>query len=289
VKFRKVEIKELTPAAVSLPMDKPPANQPMAPLPPPAADKAPPSPQTKFINQHGMEFALIPKGKAWLDGHVGKPGNKQVEIPNDFYLGVYEVTQEEWQKVMGSNPSRFFRSGGGNGQGIWDLSDAAVKRFPVNEVSWFQCREFAKKLNEQLNEPGWEYRLPTEAEWEYACRNGGGQSKDAYGPNFYAGEPSDRLDPDRANFSATGLMRPCKVGCFPPNRLGLYDIHGNVAEWCNDDKAERDASGNEARVNRGGSWWESADYCLPSWRSRWAPGKGYGHVGLRVARVPAGK
>src|SRR5207248_2878706 len=135
----------------------------------------------------------------------------------------------------------------------------------------------------------WEYRLPTEKEWEYACRGGPGQETDAYGFNYYAGEPSNKLLPKQANFSETGLKRPCPVGMYAPNRLGLYDMQGNVAEWCNDEKVppERDASGKEARVNRGGSWWESADYCNLTWRSRWAPGSGYGHVGLRVARVPA--
>ena len=112
-------------------------------------------------------------------------------------------------------------------------------------------------------------------------------SKDEYGFNYYAGEPALTLGRDKANFDNM-QKRPCKVGTYSPNRLGLYDMHGNVAEWCNDEKVPLDASGNEARVNRGGSWWENADYCKPTWRSRWAPGPGYGHVGLRVARVPVG-
>src|SRR5207237_968074 len=86
---------------------------------------------TRFKNGLNMEFALVPKGKVWLGGRDGKPGNQEAEIPYDFYLGVYEVTQEEWQKVMGKNPSRVAHTGP-------PFTDAEMKRFPVNNVSWVE-------------------------------------------------------------------------------------------------------------------------------------------------------
>jgi len=134
-----------------------------------AQEKEPPK---KFTNSLGMEFALVPKGKSWLGGGDGKEGMKEVIIAQDFYLGVYLVTQEEWEKVMGKNPSHFSRGGPG-ADAVKDIADADLKRFPVETVSWEDAKEFAKLLNEKVKkEAGWEYRLPTEEQWEYACRGG---------------------------------------------------------------------------------------------------------------------
>ena len=124
-----------------------------------------------FTNSLGMEFVLVPKGKSWLGGGGGKPGDKEVEITHDFYLGKYEVTQEEWEKVMGSNPSHFSRTGGGK-DAVKDIADAELKRFPVENVSWDDAQLFLERLNKREKEAGWVYRLPKEAEWEYACRGG---------------------------------------------------------------------------------------------------------------------
>jgi serine/threonine protein kinase/formylglycine-generating enzyme required for sulfatase activity len=235
-----------------------------------------------FTNALGMKFVRVPKGTVPLGGRDGRPGTRNAVVANDFYLGTYEVTQAEWEAVMGSNPASIMRSAGGQ-----DLSATAQKQFAVNAVTWHECREFAKKLNERLKEPGWEYRMPTEAEWEYACRGGPGQAPSAYGFKYYAGEPSNALAASQANFGDS-LKNPCPVGKYAPNKLGLYDMHGNVGEWCDDEHMPpvRDASGNEARVNRGGSHWESASYCDINWPSRWTPNGRHRHVGVRIARVP---
>src|SRR5262249_36929956 len=125
----------------------------------------------KYTNSIGMEFVLVPKGKSWLGGGKGKPGDKEVEIVNDFYLGKYEVTQEEWQKVTGGSPSYFSRPGLGK-ERVKDITDAQLKKFPVEEVSWENAQQFLTELNKREQVAGWTYRLPKESEWEYACRGG---------------------------------------------------------------------------------------------------------------------
>ncbi len=144
---------------------------------PVAASGAPPSaPEAnglprRFKNSLGMEFALIPKGKSWLGGGNGKPGDTPVEIAHDFYLGVYEVTQDEWHKLTGQTPSEFSRTGEGEKR-VKNVSDDELKHFPVEMVSWNDAQLFLKTLNQRDPTPGWTYRLPKAAEWEYACRGG---------------------------------------------------------------------------------------------------------------------
>src|SRR5205085_1344123 len=104
-------------------------------------------------------------------GNDGNPGDKKVEIAHDFYLGVYEVTQEEWQAVTGLNPSFFSRPGDGKDR-LEGIAEADLKRFPVEQVSWDDAQAFLTRLNARAKKPGWVYRLPKEAEWEYACRGG---------------------------------------------------------------------------------------------------------------------
>jgi serine/threonine protein kinase len=212
----------------------------------------------RFTNSLGMEFALVPKGKSWLGGGGGNSGDKEVEIAHSFYLGVYEVTQEEWEKVTGLNPSVFTAVPG--------VSKENQKRFPVDNVSWEDAQWFLKVLNALDKQAGWVYRLPKEAEWEYACRGGplGDKLDSAF--DFYFEKATNELLPGDANFEpgggGKGLKRPCKVGSYKPNRLGLYDMHGNIWEWCDDPVP--DANNPKAasqRVNRGGGWPDGASYC----------------------------
>ena len=236
--------------------------------------KQEPLPPT-FENGIGMEFVIVPKGKSWLGGGKDKLGDKEVVIPADFYLGKYEVTQEEWEKVTGRNPSAFSRKGGYK-DAVKDISDADLKRFPVEYVSWDQCRTFEDKLNKLERESGWEYRLPTEEEWEYACRGGPMADKTNSTFDFYFAKPTNALLPAQANFN-NGLKRPCKVGSYEPNALGLYDMHGNVAEWC---------EGSEVR---GGGCQNDASNCRAEYSTRPIDGLGNnGGLGLRLARVRLG-
>ena len=240
--------------------------------------------QATFTNGIGMEFVIVPKGKSWLGGGKDKLGDQEVEITSDFYLGKYEVTQEEWEKVMGENPSHFSRIGAGKDE-VKDISDADLKRFPVEYVSWDQCQLFVAKLNKLEKDTGWVYRLPKEAEWEYACRGGPMSDKLDSAFDFYFAKPTDTLLSNQANFNK-GLNRPCKVGSYEPNRLGLFDMHGNVWEWCDD--TEQTAEGVSGRVYRGGGWFTFFGYCRAA--ARWVnlPSTVDGNHGLRLARVPSG-
>jgi formylglycine-generating enzyme required for sulfatase activity len=183
---------------------------------------------------------------------------KQVAIEHAFYLGVYPVTREQWQAVIGSNPSYFSRTGGGADK-VKDVSDADLKQFPVEQVSWDDAQEFLKGLNSREKASGFLYGLPTEAEWEYACR-GGATSQQDCAFDFYCDQPSNDLSSEQANFNGNFpagsapkgkyLERTTKVGSYKPNRLGIYDMHGNVWEWCADLY-----DGGPARVIRGGCWY----------------------------------
>ncbi len=176
--------------------------------------------------------------------------------------------------------------------------------FPVEQVSWDEAVEFSKRLAAMSEEirSGRTYRLPTEAEWEYACR-GGVTSYQIFNPF------GNSLSSKQANFdgnypyggAGTGdyLQRTCKVGSYPANGYGLYDMHGNVWEWCADwydegyyaesplQDPQGPASGASARVLRGGSWVNYGWYCRSACRGGRGPGERFQHYGLRLVAVPS--
>lgn len=240
--------------------------------------KLKPSPQLK--NSIGMEFAHVPKGKAWLGGGGGKEGNREVSFKNDFYIGVYPVTQQEWQKVTGTNAAHFSRNGFRK-EAVKDIADEDLNRFPVEGVSYADVEAFLAKLNEHAKDAGWTYRLPTQDEWEYACR-GGPIDKAASAFHFYVPEPRNDLPPNLANYAHVGgPNRTVKAGQYPPNKLGIYDMHGLVLEWCSD--AGKNAIGEDTRIARGGSWNDSAG--TASSPKQFLPTVRYASLGLRVVRV----
>jgi serine/threonine protein kinase/formylglycine-generating enzyme required for sulfatase activity len=251
---------------------------------PPAVAK-PESPPT-FKNSLGMEFVIVPKGKSWLGGGKDKLGDQEVEFPADFYLGKYEVTQEEWTQVMGENPSHFSRTGEGK-DAVKDIPDADLQRFPVEMVSWDQCQLFVEGLNKLEKQTGWIYRLPTELEWEHACRGGGGRPAPEYEFDYYFGQPTNTLLQDQANFnfSDEAQARTCQVGSYKPNRLGLDDMHGNVWEWCQNEVIDQGVS---KRPSLGGGW-EVDSGNGRAWfrRTPHLPSQRHPTVGLRLARVPS--
>jgi formylglycine-generating enzyme required for sulfatase activity len=242
----------------------------------------PPKRAPDFTNSIGMEFVLVPTGRFWMGGGGGKAGGKEVAFPADFYLGRYEVTQEEWRKVMKTNPSSFQRTGPERGK-VADIDEKELRRFPVDNVSWDSCQAFIARLNELEEAKGWKYRLPTEAEWEYACRGGPMTDEGKSAFFFYLEEPLNRLSPEQADFSQSGLGRTCKVGSYPPNRLGLYDMHGNVWEWSDNVWDE----GFIERVHRGGSYRYDSEFSHAAYRGAHPPSYQNSDHGLRVARVPS--
>jgi uncharacterized protein (TIGR02996 family) len=148
----------------------------------------------------GMQFVLVPRGSFWMGGGRGKPGPTQVEIAHEFYLGVYPVTQEQWQAVMGSNPSYFSRTGAGKDI-VQHIPNTNLTQFPVEWVSWEDVQEFIQQLDQRKKGlSGWEYCLPTEAEWEYACR-GAASSKEDCSFDFYFRHPTNDLSSTQANFN----------------------------------------------------------------------------------------
>jgi formylglycine-generating enzyme required for sulfatase activity len=241
----------------------------------------------KYKNSLGMEFVLVPKGKFLMGGGGGQVGTKAVEIAHDFYLGKYEVTQGEWRAVMGQNPSYFSRTGDGS-RVVEGIVDAELERFPVESVSWNDAQLFVQELNAREKRAGWAYRLPTEAEWEYACRGGPTANMFDYGFDFYLEAPSNELPPRQANFANSGLKRTCKVGSYLPNRLGLYDMHGNVSEWCLDEGPADPEDPKRAlrRWLRGGAWFNGVRWCRAAARGAHAPSFRSNGRGLRLARVP---
>ncbi len=244
VQFRKIEIKEL-----------------------PRADQ--------FVNGIGMKFALVPKGKGWLGGIGGKVGDKEVDFKDDFFIGVHEVTQQEWAQVMGKNPSAF------KGENREVNGVSVADPLPAEGMTWDECQEFVARLNAKCPEPGWRYRLPTEAEWEYACRGGPAERKSDHGYDYYFDKPSNALT-GRAN-TEQAVGRTSKVGSYPPNPLGVYDMHGNVWEFCQDDVV--DNKGEPARVIRGGGWHNSPGACRAGGRSTGPLSIGNHGIGLRLVRV----
>jgi len=214
-----------------------------------------------FTTSIGMEFELIPAGEFEMGSPSTEAGRfrdegpiHHVAIENAFYMGRYEVTQQQWRALMGYNPSYFTGD---------DL--------PVEQVSWDEVQEFIRRLNEKMGTNT--YRLPSEAEWEYACRAGTTTRYSFGDSDSELGEYAWYLD------NSGGKTHP--VGEKKPNPWGLYDMHGNVWEWVQDIRhanyngAPTDGSaweegsglGGIFRVNRGGSWRSTARRCRSANRS----------------------
>jgi formylglycine-generating enzyme required for sulfatase activity len=251
----------------------------------------PAKPPTPKDGPLGMKFVPLPKATFYM-GWDGKRKGKKTEIKEDFEIAVHTVTQEQWKEVMGNNPSYFSRDGEWKDR-VKDIPDADLKLFPVENVSWDKAQQFIKKLNEKERGRGFLYRLPTAAEWEYACR-GGATSEEECSYHFYFAKPTNDLSSEQANFNGEVpfgkapkgklLDRATKVGSYQPNKLGLYDMHGNMEQWCADGALMGDVP---SRWLRGGSWESHGIGCRAVVRGLLAPTDQYPYLGFRIVRVPA--
>lgn len=232
--------------------------EPEEPTPPPVA----------FENTVGVRFRLVPAGRFSMGDERDGPRH-DVALTQPFYLGVTEVTRGQWENVMGA------------------LGVRGNAKEPVTKVSWDQALEFCRRLNALPAErqAGRTYRLPTEAEWEYACRAGANTD---YG---FGDDPRDLAK--HGWFADNTAESPHEVGQLQPNAWGFYDMHGNVGEWCLDWFAEypgrdpiRDPGGpavGHRRIWRGGGYFSPAADCTAARRGRLEPNDPYECVGIRLA------
>ena len=234
-----------------------------------------------FSNSLGMEFVLIPAGSFVMGSPLDEPNRDaseiqhKVTISKPFYIQATEVTVQQWRALMGK---KFFSRKKGS------------DNMPVVRVSWHDAMAFIVKLN-RLNEGA--YRLPTEAEWEYACRAG---STTAYSWGntidcsraMYGNKPLKQGDCLDFNKSMKFKVNsPAPVKSYPPNAWGLYDMHGNVWEWCQDIFGDYDTNVSTLRtirVRRGGSWFKYGYSCRSANRAYAHPSSRLQTTGFRVVR-----
>lgn len=249
----------------------------------------------------GIALCWCPPGRFTMGSPFGEPerrsGEDQVEVTltKGFWMGKYETTQGQWKRIVGELP----------GELTAELPEG--DDFPVGNVNFAEAEAFCRKLTDVARQTGdlptdWEFRLPTEAQWEYACRAG----------TTTATSFGDKLSSKQANFKGTpyngaepgpSLNRAARVGSYPGNAWGLHDMHGNIFEWCRDwyharlpggrdpdlysakSSATRSEHGTVSRVRRGGCWADDGWPCRSAFRLRFEPERRYDHIGFRVVAV----
>ncbi len=263
-----------------------------------------------ITNSIGMKLKLIPPGQFlmgstkeqvrrlsaykeggdyWMSKVIVEQPPRRTTVTQPFLIGNFEVTQAQYRRVMNANPSRFSKS---------KANKEKSEKLPVEMITWDEAVAFCKKLSNLPEElaAGREYRLPTEAEWEYACRAGTttlfptGDVLSRSDANFGPGD-----DPFMKQSNKPVLNQTTIPGSYPPNAFGLYEMLGNVWEWCSDyssvkyDPAQTiDPKGgppSRMRITRGGGWRYSAYRARPAWRGADYPHKRYPSQGLRVVCV----
>jgi sulfatase modifying factor 1 len=250
----------------------------------------------------GIKLCWCPPGTFTMgsppDEPERRPGEDQVAVTltRGFWTGKYEVTQGDWKRVVGQLP----------GPPTAELPEG--DDYPVGNVNFAEAEAFCRALTETARAAGelpedWEFRLPTEAQWEYACR-AGTMTATAFGPS---------LSRTQANFKGTpynggpddgpSLGKASVVGRYPANAWGLHDMHGNTFEWCRDwyhatlpggndpdlhdarSTAQRNRDGTISRARRGGAWTDDGWSCRSAFRLRFEPERRYDHIGFRVVAV----
>jgi formylglycine-generating enzyme required for sulfatase activity len=268
----------------------------------PAGDKAPEAEAgaNSFVGSHagdkrevaGIRLCWCPAGHFLMGSPRSEPDRRpdedqvEVTLTRGFWMAKYEVTQGQWTLIVGRLP----------GEPTAELP--AGDDLPVGNVNFAEAERFCLKLTRQARASGelpsgWEFRLPTEAQWEYACR-GGTTTATAFGDTLSSKQANFKGKPYNGAQAGPSLGRAAKVGSYPPNAWGLHDMHGNTFEWCRDWYHQKLPGGVDpdlyaatakSRVRRGGAWTDDGWPCRSAFRLRFEPERRFDHIGFRVAAV----
>jgi formylglycine-generating enzyme required for sulfatase activity len=249
----------------------------------------------------GVALCWCPAGQFTMGSPPGeperRPGEDQVEvtISRGFWMSKFEATQGDWKHAVDALP------------GPLTAELPAGDDYPVGNVNFAEAEAFCARLTELARgsgalPAGWEFRLPTEAQWEYACR-AGTTSATSFGDSLSSTQANFRGKPYNGGAPGPSLGRAARVGSYPPNAWGLCDMHGNIYEWCRDwyharmpggtDPDLHDAkstatpseNGDYSRVRRGGCWADDGWALRTAFRLRFEPERRYDHIGFRVVAV----
>ncbi len=247
----------------------------------------------------GIKLCWCPPGHFRMGSPPSEPerrpdeGQVEVTLSKGFWTGKYELTQGEWKQVMGKLPGELTVAGGTGDD------------FAVYNVNYAEAEAFSRKLTEAAHKSGelpadWQFRLPTEAQWEYACR-AGTSTATAFGDRLSSKQANFQGRPYNGDEKGPSLNRATRVGSYPANNWGLHDMHGNMYEWCRDwyhqklpggddpdlsaVKGSRNRDGTYSRVRRGGAFCDDGSPCRSAARLRYEPERRYDHIGFRIVAV----
>jgi formylglycine-generating enzyme required for sulfatase activity len=249
----------------------------------------------------GVKLCWCPPGTFRMGSPPGeperRPGEDQVDVTltRGFWVGKYEVIQGQWKRTIGKLP----------GELTAELPEG--DDYPVGNVNFAEAEAFCQRLTDRARKSGeltadWEFRLPTEAQWEYACR-AGTTTATSFGDKLSSKQANFRGEPYNGAERGLSLKMAAKVGSYPANAWGLHDMHGNIFEWCRDwshaklpggvdpdlyfarSTAQLNRTGDASRVRRGGCWADQGWPCRSACRLRFEPERRYDHIGFRVVAV----
>jgi formylglycine-generating enzyme required for sulfatase activity len=246
----------------------------------------------------GVKLCWCPAGRFRMGSPPDEPERRldeaqvEVTLSRGFWMGKYEVTQGQWKRVVGKLPGELTAAGGEGDD------------FPVGNVNYPEAEAFCRKLTELGRQsgdlpPSYSFRLPTEAQWEYACR-AGTTTATAFGDKLSSKQANFQGEPYNGAENGPSLNRATKVGSYPANAWGLHDMHGNVYEWCRDwyhhklpggtdpdlsVRGQTNRDGTFSRVRRGGAWCDDGQPCRSARRLRFEPERRSDHIGFRVVAV----
>lgn len=251
-----------------------------------------------------LKLCWCPPGKFKMGSPRSEPERRSdenqvdVTLTRGFWTGKFEVTQGDWKRVVGSLPGPFTEE------------SPEDDELPVGNANFPEAETFCERLTAFARQSGalpadWEFRLPTEAQWEYACR-AGTTTATAFGDQLSSQQANFKGKPYRGAARGPSLGRAAKVGRYPPNSWGIHDMHGNAFEWCRDwyharlpggadpdlydaeATATKSEHGDRSRVRRGGCWVDDGWACRSAFRLRFEPERRYDHIGFRVVAVQVG-